>query len=146
MKVSCKSPNTRVPVMFATLAAIALSFYSAGGQGVRTTTPDLNRRLENEKMIRDNERFRRGMEADIEARGRTTKERQELANKAFVRLKALHNEIMEITLTVTAPEPKAVLEKLAETKKARSNFALTWLYLKFTRQTKTALIKQLRRK
>jgi hypothetical protein len=52
---------------------VFLSFVTAAGQGTRPSTPNLNQRMEAEKLLRYNERFRRGMEADIEAGRRPRK-------------------------------------------------------------------------
>lgn len=87
------------------------------GQGVRPSTPDLNRRLENEKLLRDNDRLRRGMEADSEARAKSKEERRTVANDAFVRIKALHNEILSLTMSNQKTDPKRVTELVTETRK-----------------------------
>lgn len=96
---------------------VFLSFVTAAGQGTRPSTPNLNQRIEAEKLLRDNERFRRGMEADIEARAKTKEERRVVANEAFVRIKALHNEIVSVTLESEKTDPKRVSELVTETKK-----------------------------
>ena len=101
-------------------AAAALLFLlpvAASAQGSRPSTRELDRRLENEKHLRDNERLRRGMDADSEARARTKEERQALANEAFMRLQVLHNDIMTMILSPDAPVPERVAEAVAETKK-----------------------------
>ncbi|HEX8162926.1 MAG TPA: hypothetical protein VF538_13735 [Pyrinomonadaceae bacterium] len=89
----------------------------ARGQGVRPSTPDLNRRLESEKSLRDNERLRRGMEADGETRAHTKEERQSLANEAFMRLQQLHNQMLAMALSGETPDPARVAEAVAETRK-----------------------------
>jgi hypothetical protein len=103
--------------LFAPPILLLLASAVARGQGMRPSTPDLNRRLENEKSLRDTERLRRGMEADSEARGRTKEARQALANEAFLRLHQLHNEMLEMALSGAAPDPQRVAEAAAETKK-----------------------------
>jgi hypothetical protein len=106
-------------VFLAVASLVFLSFMTVYGQGMRPSTPDpnLNRRLENEKLLRDNERLRRGMEADAEARAKSKDERRTLANEAFVRIKALHNEIMSFTLANEKTDPKRVAELVTETRK-----------------------------
>jgi hypothetical protein len=100
------------------LAAASLSIFVSGTAAAQGGPPsELNRRLEAEKSLRDNERLRRGMEADSEARARTKEERQAIANDAFMRLQVLHNEIMAIVLSSDAPDSKRVIDALAETKK-----------------------------
>jgi hypothetical protein len=104
-------------VSFAVASLVFLSFMTVYGQGMRPSTPDLNRRLENEKLLRDNERLRRGMEADAEARAKSKDERRTVANEAFVRIKALHNEILSLTLANEKTDPKRVAELATETRK-----------------------------
>ncbi|MGH9906625.1 MAG: hypothetical protein ACRD8U_13705 [Pyrinomonadaceae bacterium] len=72
--------------------------------------------MEAEKLLRDNERFRRGIEADIEARAKTKEERRTVANEAFMRIKTLHNEIVSVTLA-SEKTAKRVSELVTETKK-----------------------------
>jgi hypothetical protein len=104
-------------VSLAVASLVFLSFMTVYGQGMRPSTPDLNRRLENEKLLRDNERLRRGMEADAEARAKSKDERRTVANEAFVRIKALHNEILSLTLANEKTDPKRVAELVTETRK-----------------------------
>jgi hypothetical protein len=104
-------------VSFAVASLMFLSFMTVYGQGMRPSTPDLNRRIENEKLLRDNERLRRGMEADNEARAKSKDERRAVANEAFVRIKALHNEILSLTLANEKTDPKQVAELVTETRK-----------------------------
>ena len=117
--VAMKSSKARYwpNVFFAVASLVFLSSMTVYGQGMRTSTPDLNRRLENEKVVRDNERLRRGMEADNEARAKSKDERRTVANEAFVRIKALHNEILSLTLANEKTDPKRVAELVTETRK-----------------------------
>jgi hypothetical protein len=73
--------------------------------------------MENEKLLRDNERLRRGMDADAEARAKSKDERRAVANEAFVRIKALHNEILSLTMSNEKPDPKRVAELVTETRR-----------------------------
>jgi hypothetical protein len=57
------------------------------------------------------------MEADSEARAKSTDERRTVANEAFVRIKALHNEILSLTLANEKTDPKRVGELVTETRK-----------------------------
>jgi hypothetical protein len=100
----------------AAVALLTLLSVAAQAQGVRNTTPQMDQRRENERLIRNNERLRRGMEADSEARARTKEERQAIANEAFMRLQVLHNEMMSMALATEAPDPARVAEAVAETK------------------------------
>ena len=106
--------------MIFVLVAASLPVLLAGraaAQGIRPSTRELDRRLENEKHIRDNERLRRGMDADNEARARTKEERQAVVNEAFTRLQVLHNEIMTMVLSSDAPDSRRVTDAVAETTK-----------------------------
>jgi len=76
----------------------------------------LEQRMANEKNLRDNERLRRGMEADSEVRGKSKEERQKIVNEAFMRLQVLHNETMTIVLAPEAPDLKRVNAAVDETK------------------------------
>lgn len=109
----------RLPAVF--LSAIGclllVSFLTAAGQSPRPSTPNLDQRLEAEKSLRDNERLRRGMEADTEVRAKSKEERRTLANEAFVRLKALHNEILSLTMTNEKADPNRVAELVTEARK-----------------------------
>ena len=69
---------------------------SARAQGRPTADPALNRRMENERNIRDQQRVLRGMEIDAESRNLSKAERQQRAAEDFMRLQVLHNEIMEL--------------------------------------------------
>jgi hypothetical protein len=115
-------------LVFSTVSLPILVSSTTAAQGIRPSTPELNRRLENEKHIRDNERLRRGMEADDEARARTKEERQAVVNEAFMRLQVLHNEIMTMALSSDKPNLQRVADTVAEaTKRAielRANLVL----------------------
>jgi hypothetical protein len=76
----------------------------------------LEQRIANEKNLRDNERLRRGMEADSEVRAKSKEERQKIVNEAFMRLQILHNETMEVVLSSAAPDLKRVSTAVEETK------------------------------
>lgn len=67
---------------------------TAAAQGRPTADPALNRRMENERNIRDQQRVQRGMEIDSESRNLSKEERQKRAAEDFMRLQVLHNEIM----------------------------------------------------
>lgn len=110
----------RLPAI--SLSAIAclilVTFVTAAGQGgARPSTPSLDRRLEAEKSLRDNERLRRGMEADAEVRAKTKEERRTVANEAFVKLKALHNEILSLTMATEKADPNRVTELVTEARR-----------------------------
>ena len=108
----------RLNVCFSAFAfAMCISSMTVYGQGVRPSTPDLNRRLENEKLLRDNERLRRGMEADSEARAKSKEERRTVANEAFIRIKALHNEILSLPTSNAKADAKRIAELVTETRK-----------------------------
>jgi hypothetical protein len=117
MKKCFISYNRCMIFVFVAASLTILASREVTGQGIRPSTPDLNRRLENEKLLRDNERLRRGMEADSEALGRTKEERQAVANEAFMRLQVLHNEMMTMVLSSDAPDSKRVTDAVAETMK-----------------------------
>jgi hypothetical protein len=104
-------------VLLSAILLVLFSFMIVVGQGGRPSTPNLNQRLESEKLLRDNERLRRGMEADNEARAKSKEERRAVANEAFVRIKALHNEILPLTLPNEKINPKRVAELVTETRK-----------------------------
>ena len=116
------------PVALAAAACLLLLSGAARAQGMRGTTPPLEQRRENERLIRNNERLRRGMEVDSETRARTKEERQAIVNEAFMRLQVLHNDIMAMTMAADAPDPARVAEAVAETKRRaqqlRANLAL----------------------
>jgi len=76
----------------------------------------LEQRMANEKNLRDNERLRRGMDADSEVRAKSKEERQKIVNEAFMRLQVLHNETMTIVLAPEAPDLKRVSAAVDETK------------------------------
>ena len=101
------------------LAAASLPLFAgtAAAQTTRASTPELDRRLANEKNLRDNERLRRGMEADSEVRAKNKEERQKIVNEAFMRLQVLHNDTMAIVLSSEAPDLKRVGAAVEETKK-----------------------------
>ena len=111
----------RLPaVSLITIACLVLvcSVTAAGQGGVRPSgDSSLDRRLEAEKSLRDNERLRRGMEADSEVRAKSKEERRTVANEAFVRLKALHNEILSLTMTNEKADPNRVAELVTEARK-----------------------------
>ena len=77
----------------------------------------LDQRIANEKNLRDNERLRRGMDADSEVRAKSKEERQKIVNEAFMRLQVLHNDTMTIVLAPEAPDLKRVSAAVDETKK-----------------------------
>ena len=87
------------------------------GTAAAQARPNLDQRLEAEKMLRDNERLRRGMEADSEVRAKTKEERQAVASEAFMRLQVLHNDMMTMVLSSDAPDSQRVTAAVAETKK-----------------------------
>ena len=96
------------------LAAASLPFFAstAIAQDRR-----LEQRIANEKNLRDNERLRRGMDADSEVRAKNKEERQKIVNEAFMRLQVLHNDTMTIVLAPEAPDLKRVSAAVDETKK-----------------------------
>lgn len=100
--------------VFAAAAFLLFVPAVASAQGRPST---LDRRLENEKQIRDTERLRRGMEVDSETRTRSKEERKALVDTAFMRLQVLHNDIMSMTLAPDAPDASKVVEAVAETRK-----------------------------
>ena len=109
--------NCCIVIVLAAASLPLLVSGTAAAQTIRGSTPDLDRRREAEKTLRDNERLRRGMDADIEARARTKEERQAVVNEAFMRLQVLHNEMMTIVLSSDAPDSRVVTAAVAETKK-----------------------------
>ena len=98
------------------LAAVFLSIIVSGTAAAQGR-PDLDRRLEAEKSLRDNERLRRGMEADTEARAKTKEEREAVVKEAFMRLQILHNEMMTMVVSTDVPDSKRVNAAVEETKK-----------------------------
>ena len=96
------------------LAAASLPFFAstAVAQDRR-----LEQRVANEKNLRDNERLRRGMDADSEVRAKNKEERQKIVNEAFMRLQVLHNDTMTIVLAPEAPDLKRVSAAVDETRK-----------------------------
>ena len=88
-----------VRLLFVVACAAALASVlcrPAAAQGRPTADPGVNRRMENERNIRDQQRMIRGMEIDAESRNLSKEERQKRAAEDFMRLQVLHNEIMEL--------------------------------------------------
>ena len=87
----------RLSVVAACVVALAsVLCRPAAAQGRPTADPGLNRRMENERNIRDQQRMIRSMEIDSESRNLSKEERQQRAAEDFMRLQVLHNEIMEL--------------------------------------------------
>lgn len=86
----------------------------AAAQGRPTADPALNRRMENERNVRDQQRVLRGMEIDSETRNLSKEERQKRAAEDFMRLKVLHNEITELTAASTPVDRRLAAEKAAD--------------------------------
>jgi len=116
MENSFIKSSCRIVIVLAA-ASLPLLAGTAAAQTTRASTPELDRRLSNEKNLRDNERLRRGMEADSEARAKSKEERQAIVSEAFMRLQVLHNETMTIVLSSEAPDLKRVSAAVEETKK-----------------------------
>ena len=110
MKNSFLKTNCYLVIILAA-ASLPLLAGTAAAQDRR-----LDQRLSNEKSLRDNERLRRGMEADSEVRAKSKEERQKIVSEAFMRLQILHNETMEVVLSSAAPDLKRVSAAVEETK------------------------------
>jgi hypothetical protein len=108
----------------AAAAFVTATARPAAAQGRPTVDPALNRRMENERNIRDQQRLMRGMEIDAETRNLSKEERQERAAEDFMRLQVLHNELMELLGSGRANDEKPLAEKVADARTRAAHLRL----------------------
>jgi hypothetical protein len=118
-------PGRVRPLLMAAGAAAFTSvlWQPAAAQPRPTADPGLNRRMENERNIRDQQRLMRGMEIDSESRNLSKEERQKRAGEDFMRLQVLHNEFTEL-LGSRMIDEKLLVEKIADARTRAAHLRL----------------------